>query len=258
MTNRSDASGWPICSTAATMSRSAAPPRPGAKRSTPFSRTGRNIVLLDVQLPDFSGIEVVRNVGPDSMPPTVFVTAYDRHAIEAFELAAVDYLLKPFDDERFTQALERARDEILLRRVRPRRGGLGRLVGIAAASPAPDATASGGERYLERITVDVRTQRRFIPVDHIEYITSDGPYARIHVDGQTHLIRERMSRLERRLDPARFHRIHRSAIVRLDLVDSMRIGQGGDYSVQLRDGTRLKVSRAKRDELVQRLKGGTG
>ncbi|HVK39011.1 MAG TPA: LytTR family DNA-binding domain-containing protein [Candidatus Kapabacteria bacterium] len=214
-----------------------------------------DVVLLDVHMPDVSGIEVVRSVGISRMPPTVFITAYDRHAIEAFELAAVDYLLKPFDDDRFRAALERARDAALLRRIGPAREALARLIDAGGAEAPNDPEPAPHAGYLQRIAVEVRGQHRFLPVAQVEHITADGPYAHIHtVDGR-HVIRERMSTLEQQLDPAVFLRIHRSIIVRLELVDALSVSGGGDYSVRLRDGTRLKVARGKREELVRRLKG---
>jgi two-component system LytT family response regulator len=185
-----------------------------------------DVVFLDVQMPGRSGVEVSRILG-DEMPPTVFVTAFDRHAVQAFALAAVDYLVKPFDDERFAQALARARRAAELRA--PRR------------------------EYADRIAVELRGQVRAVPVARIEYITASGPYAELHVDGKTLAVRERMQTLEEKLDPRRFFRIHRSAIVRLDTIDVFLRHAGGDYGVRLKNGVELSVSRNKREELEARL-----
>jgi two-component system LytT family response regulator len=192
-----------------------------------------DLLFLDVQMPGMTGIEVMDAVGAEQMPVTIFTTAYDQYAVKAFELAALDYVMKPFDDERFAQALDRARESIA----------------ATAHSRAP--------KYLERIGVEARGQVRFVPVDRIEYITADGPYAELHVGERTLALRERMHTLEERLDPEMFFRIHRSAIVRLDRVDVLLRRAGGDYAVRLKDGTELSLSRARRDEL-ERLLGGNG
>ena len=209
-----------------------------------------DLVFLDIQMPGRTGLEVLREIGPASMPATILVTAYDQYALAAFDLAAVDYLLKPFDDERFEQAFHRARRLIAfqeIERLRDRLLAVLEHAGGAAPAPRP----SGG--YLDRIPVTTAGETRVVPVSEIEYITASGPYARLHAGGQRHVIREAMQVLEESLDPARFMRIHRSAIVRVDLVESVRRGSGGEYRVQLRNGVRLRVSRARREALERRL-----
>jgi two-component system, LytTR family, response regulator len=183
-----------------------------------------DLVFLDVQMPGRSGMEVVDVVGSEKMPVTIFVTAYDQFALKAFDVAALDYLVKPFDDERFEQALRRARAAIARRKV----------------------TKS---TYLERLAVESRGQVRVVPVDKIDYITADGPYAELHIGAAAFAIRERMHTLEERLDPDAFMRIHRSAIVRIDRIDAFLKKPGGDYAVRLKDGTELSVSRNKREDL---------
>lgn len=213
-----------------------------------------DLVFLDVQMPGKSGLDVVREIGAERMPVTIFVTAFDRYALKAFEVAAVDYLVKPYDDERFEQALARARRIIELQEV----GRLSErlravLMGDAAAPvPAPLPTAPH-EPYLERIAVEMRGQVRIVPVRQIDYIEASGPYAELHVGDRKYLVRERMQALEERLDPSRFFRIHRSAIVRLDLVETLLRNPGGDYAVQLKGGARLKVSRSRYEELAQKM-----
>jgi two-component system LytT family response regulator len=212
-----------------------------------------DLVFLDVQMPGKTGLEVVREIGAGAMPATIFVTAYDQHALAAFELAAVDYLLKPFDDERFEQAFRRARRAVELSEV----GRLSnQLLAVLQRSAPADSSGSPAREtppYLERIAVEMRGQVRVVPVRQIEFITASGPYAELHVAGKSYLIRERMQTLEERLDPERFFRIHRSAIVRLDLVETLHRGQGGDYAVQLKGGTRLKVSRSRFEDLERRM-----
>ena len=186
-----------------------------------------DLLFLDVQMPGPSGVEVLETIGAEAMPVTIFTTAFERFALKAFDLAAADYLLKPFDDERFAQALHRARKLI---ESRPR------------SSP-----------FLDRLAVESRGQTRVVPVAKIDYITASGPYAELHIGERTFAIREKMQTLEERLDPDVFFRIHRSAIVRLDRVDALLHAPGGDYAVRLKDGTELSVSRTRRDELAAKL-----
>lgn len=189
-----------------------------------------DLVFLDVQMPGKSGIDVVETVGASEMPLVIFTTAYDQFAVKAFELAAVDYLVKPFDDERFVEAMRRARK----------------------ALEHNDDDAPKRE-YLQKIPVELRGQMRVVPVAMVDAITASGPYAELHVGDRTFAIRERMQTLEEQLDPAIFFRIHRSAIVRLDRIDTLRRASGGDYAVRLKDGKELSVSRSRREELERRL-----
>jgi two-component system, LytTR family, response regulator len=219
-----------------------------------------DLVFLDIQMPGRTGLDVVREVGPERMPATIFVTAYDQHALSAFDVAAVDYLVKPFDDERFAQALARARERLRLREVARMTRRLlavlgpadGAGDGAAAEGPAAASSRAQGDA-LQRIAVESRGTLRYVPVDAIDYVTASGPYAELHVGGQTHLVRERMQELERRLDQGRFLRIHRSAIVQLDRVDSLQRRGSGETAVKLRDGTELPVSRSRRELLERRL-----
>jgi two-component system LytT family response regulator len=192
-----------------------------------------DLVFLDVQMPGRTGLEVVDAIGADEMPVTIFTTAYGNFALKAFDAAAIDYLVKPFDDERFAQAMRRARKFI-------------------EAQPAQQSTGPQGG-YLDRISVESRGQIRVVPVARIDYITASGPYAELHVGERTFAIREKMQTLEEKLDPAVFFRIHRSAIVRLDRIDTLLHAQGGDYAVRLKDGTELSVSRSRREELEGRV-----
>ncbi len=213
-----------------------------------------DVVFLDVQMPGLTGLDVVREVGAANMPATVFVTAYDQHALEAFDVHALDYLLKPFEDARFHEALRRVRDAVRLREVDGLRQKLLGLLGGAplapeVAAPAPEAAP----KYLERIAVEMRGQIRVVPLAEVDFIQADGAYAEIHAGADTHIVREQMQTLEERLDPADFVRIHRSTIVRLDRVAALLTAAGGDYAVRLHDGRRLKVSRGRRDDLARGL-----
>jgi two-component system LytT family response regulator len=188
------------------------------------------------------------------MPATIFVTAYDQHALGAFELHALDYLVKPFDDERFEEALRRARRAVELEEVDRLRGQLlAALQGGGAAAPAPPSPRPPEAEYLQRIPVESKGRVRVVPVAEIDYIVAAGVYAELHVGDRRYIVRESMQTLEERLDPDVFMRIHRSVIVRIALVDVFLRGEGGDYEVQLKNGVRLRVSRARREALEQRL-----
>ena len=174
---------------------------------------------------------------------------------KAFDVAALDYLVKPFDDERFDQAFERAKNLIRLRKV----GGMvdqlySILQGSGLVSDAPaDPSSASPAPYLERIAVEMRGQIRVLSVADIDYIVASGPYAELYVRQDRYLIRERMHTLEERLNPAAFIRIHRSTIVQIDRIESFLRSGGGDYAVRLKDGRKLQVSRSRRQELEQRL-----
>jgi len=211
-----------------------------------------DLVFLDVKMPGMTGLQVVDAIGAEEMPATIFTTAYDQFALKAFDRAAVDYLVKPFDDERFAQALRRARHSIELEEA----GRMTRkLFALMQASQEIAGPPRPKNEYLERISVESRGQLRVVPVAKIDYITASGPYAELHVGDKTYAIRERMQTLEERLDPALFFRIHRSAIVRLDRIDTLLRAAGGDYAVRLKDGTELSLSRSRREELEQKLLG---
>ena len=230
-----------------------------------------DIVFLDVQMPDGTGLDVLRDIGPDAMPVTVFVTAYDQYALRAFDAAATDYLVKPYDDERFELAFRRARRAVELGAVSRLSGQLiaalqavegsgaaPRSTEPASALASPPGSPSGTDGpprqgYLERFAVESRGQVRVVPLSKVLYITASGPYAELHTAERTHLIREQMQVLEDRLDPELFFRVHRSAIVRFDLIEALTRNASGDYTVQLKGGVTLKVSRSRSDELERRM-----
>ena len=223
-----------------------------------------DLVFLDVQMPTNSGIEVVREVGPEAMPATVFVTAYDEYAIEAFELSAVDYLLKPFDEERFDKGFERAVQAARMDQVEDLAARFQDLLDVSGqritAQRKRDERTEDREteetEYLERITVEARGQIHIVPVEDIRYVTAEDMYVKIHTSENSHLLRERLYEMEKRLDPSEFIRIHRSTIVRMDCIDRLVQRAGGDYVVQLDDAKRFRVSRERQDELIRRLEKG--
>ena len=208
-----------------------------------------DVVFLDYEMPGRNGFDVVREIGAEHMPVTIFITAHDEHALRAFEVSALDYLVKPFDDERFEQTLKRARRVVELNQVdRLREQLLSVLQGGPTAQPARPASP-----YLERIAVETKGKVRVVPVSQIDYILASDVYAELYVGDRRFLVRESLNSLEQKLDPAVFMRIHRSVIVRLELVDLFLKGEGGDYEVQLKSGVRLRVSRTRREALEQRL-----
>ncbi len=212
-----------------------------------------DLVFLDVQMPGRSGLDVVRAIGPDAMPPTIFVTAYDQYALTAFDVAAVDYLVKPFDDDRFEQAFRRARRIAQLEQVGHLADRLRSVLDHGVARDRASAHAAAGMAYLERVAVESRGQLRIVPVEKIEYIAAAGPYVTLHTADGRFVVRDRMQTLEERLDPDVFLRIHRSTIVRLDRIETLRRAGGGDYAVRLKSGVELKVSRSRVEELEARL-----
>ena len=219
-----------------------------------------DLVFLDVQMPVMTGFDVVREIGPNAMPVTIFVTAFDQYALHAFDVAAIDYLVKPFGDERFEQAFQRARRQLTLAGIENQRQQLLAALSTLGPSTAPDLPAtpstappsalpSAAAPYLERIAVETHGKVRAVPVGEIDYIAASGSYAELYVGERRYIIRERMQVLEQRLDPKQFMRVHRSVIVRLELVELLHRSPGGDYQVQLRSSVRLPVSRSRHEAL---------
>lgn len=206
------------------------------------------LLLLDVEMPEVSGFELLERLSArGEAPVVVFVTAYDRYAVEAFEVHAVDYLLKPFTDERFTTALARAKE-----RVR-RRSGAG---ADALAYLLEEVRAHHDETRAERFLVRVGERTVVVPVAEIDWIEAADYYARLHCGERSYLLRRSLSALENDLDPAQFCRVHRSAIVRLDRVAEVHPHFGSRSVIVLRDGSRLPLAGSRRRELEERLAGG--
>lgn len=222
-----------------------------------------DIVFLDVQMPGCDGFEVIQRVGPAAMPAVVFVTAYDEHALRAFDVSAVDYLLKPYEDARFHAALARAREEVRRRRTGDLGSRLERLIAAferapapAPAAPAAAATPTGADAggLTDRILIKSSGEIYFLKMEEIDWIEAEGDYMKFHAGGRAHLLRETMARLEARLDPRRFIRIHRSTIVNVDRVRKMSPAFAGEYAVILHDGTKLRLSRGYQDRLQEMLR----
>jgi two-component system LytT family response regulator len=209
-----------------------------------------DLAFLDVQMPLLDGFGVLAQVGAAHSPVIVFVTAYDEYALRAFEVNAVDYLLKPFDDARFSAALQRAKDAVRNRRAESVDQRLNQLISyLQTAAPAP-APAEIHDRILVKSSGEIF----FLKAEEIDWIEAEGDYMKFHVGGKTHLMRETMARLEERLDAKRFIRIHRSTIVNIDRLRKLSPSFAGEYAVVLHDGTKLKLSRGYHERIATLLK----
>lgn len=205
-----------------------------------------DLVFLDVQMPGLDGFGVVEQIGAEKMPAIVFVTAFDQYALRAFEIHALDYLLKPFDRERFEATLARAREAIRLRAAGSGDQGMAALLESLAAR----------RKYAERLLVKCSGKERLLPVAEVDWFEAAGNYVKIHTGGERLLLRETMANLELRLDPEQFARIHRSTIVNLGKVKELEPWFHGDYVVRLVDGQKLTLSRSYRGRLLEKLGAG--
>jgi two-component system LytT family response regulator len=197
-----------------------------------------DLMFLDIDMPEMNGLEFVKSLGDDA-PQVIFVTAYDQYAVQAFEVHPVDYLLKPFDRERFGKALDRALIEVASAR--------------ASASVA-GKVADIRDWSAERIAIKSENRIIFLRNAEIEWIEAAGNYLKFHTKSGEYLVRETMSTMEKKLPPNRFMRIHRSTIVNLDRVKELKAGLSGDYSVTMQDGSTLTLSRGYRDQLDRLMK----
>jgi two-component system, LytTR family, response regulator len=201
-----------------------------------------DLLFLDVQMPELGGFDVLQALGKE-IPRVIFVTAYDQYAVRAFEVNALDYLLKPFDQERFDTAWKRAKAQLN----RDRNGGTDqRILTLLEELKA-------GNKYLERLVIKAGGRIYFLETNDIDWIEADGNYVSVHSARKSHLLRETISSLEAQLDPKKFVRIHRSSIVRLDSIQELQPWFHGEYRVILQDGTQLTLSRNHRDKLQEAL-----
>ena len=215
----------------------------GPRAVAAIERLKPDLLFLDVQMPEMDGFAVLDAIAEKHMPAIIFVTAYDRYAVKAFEVHALDYLLKSFDRERFGSALARAKEEIR----RSHGGALNeRLAGLLADLEAK-------KQRTTRVVIKSAGRIFFLPVAEIDWVEAADNYVRIHAGREAHLVRETLQSLENRLDPARFLRIHRSTIVNLDRIRELQPLFHGDYAVRLRDGTELTLSRNYREKLGEPL-----
>jgi two-component system LytT family response regulator len=199
-----------------------------------------DMIFLDIQMPEKDGFGVIEEIGVERMPVVIFVTAYDQYALRAFRVCALDYLLKPFDEKRFEQTLGRAKTQI-----RMAQGG-GHLHASLFSLMEQWRAQS---RYVERILVKTSGRFFFLNAGEIDCIKAEGNYVSLHVGKSCYLLRETINNLERQLDPARFLRIHRSTIVNIDCIKEIQQTFHGEYTVVLKDGTGLRLSRRYREKL---------
>ncbi len=226
----------------------------GAEAAALMKREKPDLAFLDVQMPGCDGFEALTQVGAEAAPAVVFVTAYDEHALHAFEVNAVDYLLKPYDDTRFSAALQRAKAEVRLRQSDSVNSRLSQLLDYLQQNGERPADPARGEAAGDRILLKSSGEIFFLKADEIDWIEAEGDYMKFHVGGRSHLMRETMARLEARLDPKRFIRIHRSTIVNIDRLRKLSPSFAGEYAVVLHDGTKLKLSRGYHERIAELMK----
>jgi two-component system LytT family response regulator len=199
-----------------------------------------DLVFLDVQMPEIGGFEVLEAIGAEAMPVVIFVTAYDQFALRAFDVHALDYLLKPFDAHRMARAVTRAKRAIA-----------GRTPGPTAEKLRALLAEMGGGKHARRLVIKANSRTVFLPVDDIDYIEAAGNYLRIQAGADSHMIRDKISDMEQRLDPRGFARIHRSTIVNIERIKEMHPLFNGDQTVVLKGGKRLTMSRTYREAVMK-------
>jgi two-component system, LytTR family, response regulator len=202
-----------------------------------------DLLLLDIEMPEQDGFSVLQSIPPEQMPAVIFVTAYDQYAVRAFEVYALDYLLKPFDRERFERALERAKAQVL----DGVGGGVNRRI-LAALEEIKTRPV-----HLERLVIKTNGHVFFLKSDEIDWIEAEGNYVRLHTAKESYLLRDTISALESQLDPRKFLRVHRSAIVNIDRVQEMQPWFHGEYRIILQGGAQLTLSRSYREKLHELL-----
>lgn len=220
----------------------------GAEAVAVLRRETPQLVFLDIQMKEVNGFDVVERLAEGPPPAIVFVTAYDRYAVDAFDANAIDYLLKPFSDDRFKRAVERARRRIRENKIQDYSDRLLLLLQSykqTGDAPPPDAPPS----YTRRLVLKISGRLFFVETEEIDWIEAEGVYVRLHLGPKSHLLRESLSNLEQRLDPRRFMRIHRSTIINTERIKEIMPHFHGGAIAVLHDGTRLKISRSYRDRI---------
>lgn len=208
----------------------------GAEAIEAIASLRPDLVFLDIQMQDCSGLDVVRQVGTRQMPPVVFITAYDEYAVKAFELNAVDYLLKPFDEERLQESIFRARQRIA-------------ALSQGTFAERLEALLNTRLQQPERLVVRNGDRYDFVPIESIDWIESANNYVELHCGSKQHLLGETMTRLEQRLDPNRFARIHRGRIVNTTRIVAVHPLMGGTYELELRGGSRITTGRQYKENV---------
>ncbi|HWS87658.1 MAG TPA: LytTR family DNA-binding domain-containing protein [Pyrinomonadaceae bacterium] len=219
----------------------------GCEAVAHIERCPPDLLFLDIQMQRLGGFDVIERVGAERVPAVIFVTAYDEFALRAFEVCALDYLLKPLDRGRFQSAVERARTQIQNSRAAGLDLRLQRLLG--------ELHSEARRRRVSRLEVRSCGRTVFVRVEKIDWVGAADNYLELHAGNETHLIRETMSQLEARLDPSMFVRVHRSTLVNLERIQELRPLFNRDHLLVLRDGTQLTVSRTHYEHLLSRLRG---
>ena len=198
-----------------------------------------DLIFLDVQMPEMDGFQVVENIKPEMMPHIIFVTAYDQYALRAFEVHALDYLLKPFDQDRFQKALDRAKKQIEFQKDGDFSYRLKELL----------HEIKSDDTYLERLIIKSEGRIFFVKTDEIDWIEAAGNYVTLHVGNEEHLMRDTMNSMEKKLDPKKFFRVHRSKIVNFECIKEIKPWFNGEYLIVLNDDSQLTLSRKYRERL---------
>ena len=216
-------------------------------------RESPDLVFLDIQMPELDGFGVLEQIEAAELPVVVFVTAFDKYALRAFEYHALDYLLKPFDDARFEKTLRRAKEQVEQREIKELSR---RLIALLEGREGQTVSAPTQPQYLSRLLIKSAGRVSFLKTEEIDWIGAEDYYVKLHVGRKSHLLRETMNDMEAKLDPARFVRIHRSTIVNVERIRELHQHFNGEYLVVLQDGTELKLSRSRREQLQTLLKTG--
>src|SRR5438094_7122248 len=202
-----------------------------------------DVVFLDVQMPEMDGFAVLESIGVDQLPEIIFTTAYEQYAIRAFELHALDYLLKPFDQARFKDAIQHAKERLRSQRQKDGRLQMSALLENIKNKP----------QYLERLVIKAGGRITFLPTNEINWIEADDKYVHLHTSKARPMVRQTLSAMETQLDPTKFRRVHRSAIVNVERIAELQPLFGCEFSILCQAGTKLTLSRTYRDKLIERL-----
>lgn len=205
-----------------------------------------DVIFLDIQMPQMNGFDMLQHIPPDARPLVVFVTSFDQYALDAFRYHAVDYLLKPYDHDRFIFTLNQVRERIRLKSSAEMQSQLSQLLETMQTAPS----------FLSHFTIKEADSVRLIKVENVDWIEAEGNYVILHVGTKKHLIRDNIGRIASRLDPRKFPRIHRSTIVQLDHVEAFFPASRGDYTVVMKDGTQLFMSRTYKNQIRDLLEVG--
>lgn len=213
-----------------------------------------DLLFLDIQMPGMNGFEALAQVQFERIPAIIFVTAFDQYAVKAFDVHALDYLMKPFNDKRFAEALRQAKSNVELKEI----SRLSQDLLILLANREESETVAARRKvFLKRFMIRSGGRVAFIKADTVDWIAADDYYIQLRISGKSHMLRMSMNELEEKLDPKQFLRIHRSTIINLDRVKELHQNPNGEYVVVLKDGTELKLSRNRRERLERFLMHGS-